>query len=414
MSFSQALSGLAAQQENIRVISNNIANSKTVGFKSAGVSFADVYTGASAVGMGVSVSGITQNFAVGSLEQTGRALDMAIAGDGFYRLQQSNGEVIYSRNGEFNQDANGFIVNQTGQYLTGYPTNAEFGGDILAGGMPEPIQINTQDMPPNATSMAAGTYNLDSSTVPGEDLSSATLLVGGTDEEIQYHYAFSFTVYDSLGNDHIVTSYFTRNTDTNPSAWDVKVSLDGQAEDTNPSFTLEFDENGSLMNTPSEFDLTFDATTYGFPDANSLEITYDFNGSSQFNSESAQSAMTQDGYSSGSLIGLEVQEDGTITRIYSNQQRDPAGQLVLVNFANPQGLQPDGDNAWRRTGVSGEPLIGIAGTGMFGGIVGATLEGSNVDLTSQLVDLITAQRAYQANSSSITTQDEMLQTVLNL
>lgn len=450
MSFSQALSGLAAQQQNIQVISNNIANSQTVGFKASGLSFADVYAGrTSRVGLGVTVASVMQNFEAGSLENTGRNLDLAVAGAGFYRLEQPNGEVVYSRNGQFNQDNQGYIVNQNGQYLTGYTLSdpADAFSEVVAGGAPDRIRIPLDDMPPAATTEANAIYNLDASTVVGEGLQSATIGTDPTDPtatvNIDFHFSTSFSVYDSLGNSHTVTTYYTRTVDdATPSQWEAVVTLDGiNVEDGDPSYTVNFDADGKLSdpdtdgndaitdtgapadgtippgagdNATGQVQLEFDPEDYGFPDAATLTYTFDLTGTTQFNSNSVQNTLEQNGYTSGSLVGLEVEDDGTIMRIYTNEQRVEAGQIVLTNFINPEGLQPDGANAWRQSNASGEPILGVAGTGTFGTIEAGVLEGSNVNLAEELVNLIVAQRAYQANSSSIGTQDEMLQTVINL
>lgn len=449
MSFSQALSGLAAQSENIKIITNNIANSQTVGFKSSGAAFADIYAGAnSRVGLGVQVAAVMQDFDSGDLENTGRNLDLAIAGQGFYRLEQPNGEVVYSRNGQFNVDASGYVVNQTGQFLTGYglsdPTNAF--SEVLAGGAPQRLRIPNDDMPPNETADVTATYNLDASVKPGQGLQQADVITVPADPTagtpattvpVDFHFSSSYTVFDSLGNERTVTTYFEK---TAENTWDAVVALDGVNPDAaTATFTLSFTSDGLLdvtgtaitaTNAPGgapadgslaegQVGLTFPAgtpptTPYLLDGAEELNFDLDLADTTQFNNNSVQNSLEQDGYTSGSLIGLEVQEDGRVFRIYTNEERREAGQVVLANFANPEGLQPDGNNAWRQTNTSGEPVLGAGGTGTFGTIESGTLENSNVNLAEQLVDLIVAQRAYQANSSSISTQDELLQTVIQL
>ncbi|MBK5939761.1 flagellar hook protein FlgE [Halochromatium roseum] len=492
MSFSQALSGLRAQAENIKVISNNIANSQTVGFKSGNVLFADVFAGASSkVGLGVNIAGVMQDFRSGDLENTGRNLDLAIAGQGFYRLEKSNGEVVFSRNGEINQNQNGFLVNGTGQFLTGYglaDANDPF-SRVIPGGVPQRLQIPQDDIPANATTEANAVYNLNASTigtnVSNDDLQTAAVVTDNTTDppttaNVGFHFSSSYSVYDSLGNQRNVTTYYTKIADNQ---WEVRFAMDGQrpggfpldagGDNNAPDFVLNFDADGSLTQyfdsstppvlisqgidpgpafdfadsfpddgppdsiasvgqasdgtaanpTQASFTLTFplNAAAAGDPPdgfdlggAAELAFNLSLEGTTQFNNNSLLNTLDQNGYTSGTLIGIEVEEDGTVTRIYTNEERRAAGQIVLTNFINPEGLQPDGDNAWRQTNASGEPVIGVAGTGIFGTIEGGVLENSNVDLAQQLVDMIVSQRAYQANSSSIGTQDEMLQTVINL
>ncbi|MDR5893365.1 flagellar hook protein FlgE [Halomonas mongoliensis] len=466
MGFSQALSGLSAQDENLKIISNNIANSQTVGFKSSKASFADVFAGASSrVGLGTSIAAVRQDFTAGDLENTGRNLDLAVAGDGFYRLQKPTGEIVFSRNGQFSQDANGFLVNANGMRLTGYglsDANDPF-SEVIAGGAPQAIRIPGNDIPANATTEASATFNFDASIDPTDAslLQRATVTNGELNDggepvtqEVPYHFASSFTTYDSLGNERVITTYF-RKVDDN--TWQAHVALDGQIEDfalvdQNPqlgeneeydfnrvanwganAFELRFDANGQLtQNNQGEVDAVVmldqegteiftaptSAAALAFVEipggADDLEFNFDLLGSTQFNNNSVQNSLTQNGYTSGTLVGIEVQDDGTVVRNYTNEQSREAGQIVLATFANMEGLQPDGDNGWRATNESGEPVLGIAGTGMFGTIASGVLENSNVDLARELVNMIVAQRAYQANSSSIGTRDELLQTVINL
>lgn len=473
MGFSQALSGLSAQDENLKIISNNIANSQTVGFKSSKASFADVFAGAnSRVGLGTSIAAVRQDFNSGDLENTGRNLDLAVAGDGFYRLEKPTGEIAFSRNGQFSQDADGFLVNANGMRLTGYglsDVNDPF-SEVVAGGAPQAIRIPGNDIPANATTEASATFNFDANVDHADAglLQRATVTNGEFDDidgepvtqEVPYHFASSFTTYDSLGNERIVTTYF-RKVDDN--TWNAHVAMDGVIEgfelvDQQPelgedeeydfnqvvnvgtnAFQVTFNTNGQMIQTgdgqtdavsmleaetigageavpivgapTSEASLLFENMPGGAAD---LEFDFDLLGSTQFNNNSVQNSLTQNGYTSGTLVGIEVQDDGKVVRNYTNEESREAGQIVLGTFANMEGLQPEGDNAWRPTNESGEPVLGIAGTGMFGTIASGVLENSNVDLARELVNMIVAQRAYQANSSSIGTRDELLQTVINL
>ena len=236
MSFSQALSGLNAQSENLKILGNNIANSQTVGFKSSGAIFADVFAGAnSQVGLGVKISDVRQDFTAGDLETSGRTLDLAVAGEGFYRVEQSSGEAAYTRNGQFSQDNQGFLVNAAGQRLTGYglsDANDPFSA-VVPGGAPEALNIPAADIPAKATAQATATYNLDASTVPGQGTQTSTvraqdaagelITVNGAGNydangdplelEVSYHYSNSFTTFDSLGNERNVTMYYEKISD---------------------------------------------------------------------------------------------------------------------------------------------------------------------------------------------------------
>ena len=425
MSFSQALSGLNAQSENLKILGNNIANSQTVGFKSSGAIFADVFAGAnSQVGLGVKIANVRQDFTAGDLEATGRTLDLAVAGEGFYRVEQASGEAAYTRNGQFSQDNQGFLVNASGQRLTGYglsDPNDPF-SEVIAGGAPQALRIPADDIPAQETGRVTATYNLNASAQVGVGLQTAVLAdgFGATpgEVEVDYHFSNSFTAYDSLGNARNISTYF-RKTDDN--TWAVEVARDGVKLNGDNDFELIFNANGQLDGVPDnitgvdggeEVTFTFPAADLG--GADDLDFVFNLVGTTQFNNNSVQNTLTQDGYSSGSLAGLEVTREGRVIRIYTNEERRDAGQIVLANFANEEGLQPIGDNAWRETNASGIGIIGTAGTGVFGTIESGVLENSNVDLAKQLVDTIVAQRANQANSTSISTQDELLQTIINL
>ncbi|MFD2189660.1 flagellar hook protein FlgE [Pistricoccus aurantiacus] len=430
MSFSQALSGLNAARDQLGVLGNNIANSQTTGFKSSGVQFADVYAN-SKVGLGVQVSGILQDFSGGNLESTGRDMDLAISGDGFFRFQQA-GEVVYSRNGQLTMTPDGRLVNAQGANIMGYglkdPANA-FSG-VATGGQPTAIQVPADDMAASATTRVDSVYNLDASIDQTDPnlLKKTTLGTGlaAPNEaiDINYHYSNSFIAYDSLGNAHNVNTYYEKTQDNE---WKVRTSIDGKVnvdagaptEDSNV-FTLNFDENGQLERTNG--DITgvngSDKFTLSLPVDNGaaepLSVDFVLAGTTQFANQSAAKSLTQNGYTSGALVGVTIEDDGSVMRHFSNEQSRAAGQIVLANFRNAEGLKPEGDNAWSATNASGQELVGVAGTGLLGTIEGKTLETSNVDMADELVSMIVAQRAYQANSQTIKTQDEILQTAINL
>lgn len=519
MSFSQALSGLNAQAQKLGAIGNNIANSQTVGFKSSNVQFADVFAN-SRIGLGTRVSAVLQNFNEGNIESTNRNLDLAVAGEGFFRFQLPSGEVAYSRNGQLTMTAGGELINAQGAQIMGYGLNAN--GQVQLGGQTVPLTVDSEELGASATTNVNVTFNLDSREVSGSDLSSTELASG---EIIDYHYANNFTAYDSLGNPVNATVYYEKvGGPESQNVWQAKVVANGSYDSAN-DFLLEFNANGTLVGVressdayltaqdtyqtaqagyltaqqahdtaqslvtqrQSELDeaeaelqaiivaggvageTEYDTAAQAVTDAaqavtdattardvaqtdlgtaetdltaaetawvaafNALEsgqqkelafdidsggepLVFNYNpaGSTQFGNDSTTSGLTQNGYTSGALVGITIEDDGTIMRNYSNEESRPAGQIALANFRNPEGLNPIGDNLWAATQTSGQELVGAAGTGMLGGIVAGAVETSNVDMAGELVNMIIAQRAYQANSQTIKTQDEILQTAINL
>lgn len=413
MSFSQAVSGLNAASSNLDVIGNNIANSATSGFKSATASFADMFAG-SQTGMGVKVAAITQNFNDGTTTNTNRSLDVALSGNGFFRLTDSAGGVYYSRNGQFSLDENRNIVNMQGLSVTGYPATGT-PPTIAQGAQPVPLSVPNNMMTAKASTNGIMTANLNSTnTVPKEPVFSST------DPE-SYNYVNTITTYDSLGNAHDNNVYFVK---TKNNTWDV-YSQDSSITGAKAAKigTLNFNENGTLAN-------TLDAAGVATTPANTLTLSMDsgangaeapqavalnFTGSIQQNTGSNSIGMlSQDGYSAGQMTGYQINNDGTVVGVYSNQQTQLLGQIVLSNFANPEGLRSEGDNVWTSTQSSGQPITGVAGSGGFGNMTSGALEASNVDLSKELVNMIVAQRNYQSNAQTIKTQDSILNTLVNL
>ena len=436
MGFSQALSGVNAASQQLDVIGNNISNSQTKGFKSGSVQFSDVFAN-SAVGLGTRVSGILQDFSSGSLEATGRNLDIAIAGDGFLRFQQE-GQVGYSRNGQLTMTADGYLENAQGARLMGYglADATDVNSGVVTGGQPGVLNIPAADMPASATG-ATGTginilLNLDSATV-ADDTSTAVLYdnldaktTEDTDQQtsIAYNYSTSFTVYDSQGAQHNATLYFQK---TGENTWDARTALDGVLTSTTPALQLVFDTSGKLATingaettaNPVEWpDLTFTAAADGSGQlgggVETITTTFNMAGSTQFAGDSTVKSLAQDGYAAGALVGISFADDGTIVGNYSNEKTVDLGQIALATFRNPEGLTPSGDNLFAATAASGNELLGIAGTGTLGSIESETLEASNVDLTQELVNLIIAQRNYQANTNSIRTQSEVMDQIAQL
>jgi flagellar hook protein FlgE len=423
MGFSQALSGLKAAATNLDVIGNNIANSQTVGFKSSRTIFSDIYAGTQA-GLGAQVADIQQDFGTGTLENTGRNLDIAISGTGFLRLLDTSGQVVYSRNGQLHLSDEGYLLNASNARLTGYPAlkdqNGEYmvdaNGDQLPinGGTPDAILIPPGAMPAKATTRVAAQFNLDSRmpVIPATTTFDA-------DDPNTYSYTNNVAVYDSLGNAHNSTLYFVKS-DVN--TWDVYMTREGVAPSVPAAGAmvgqLVFDQNGKLDATATDIDnpITFDLTTANINGANDIVLAtgIDFTGTTQFGEDFSLDSLNQDGYAAGSLVDIAIDQDGNVVGSYSNEKSRILGAIALVNFRSPEGLKSVGDNAWVESTESGQPLLGMAGTGLFGSVESGLVEASNVDLTRELINLIIAQRNYQANSQTIKVQDEVLQNAVNL
>lgn len=399
MGFQQGVSGLNASSSNLDVIGNNVANSGTVGFKAGSVLFADVYAG-SRVGLGTQVAGVSQNFTQGAVQTSTRALDVAITnGDGFFRLASPSGEVSYSRNGQFNIDKDNYVVNSGGLRVTGYQVGAN---GSIAGGTPAALQLPATAMTPNATTKINAQYNIDSRSTP-----PVTAPFNATDST-SFNYQNAVTGYDSLGNPHEITNFFVK---TAANAWDVYQTVDGGASSKIGGLT--FDTAGKML-TPAGGTLAPAAV----PLANGaapMNFTINLTGTTQFGNDNAVAKQTQDGYTSGTLTAFAINSDGTVTGKYSNEQTKTLGQIVLTSFANPDGLQSKGGNVWAETAASGQPLVGTAGAGTkVGSLTSGALESSNVDLTAELVNMIIAQRTYQANAQTVKTQDQVMQTLVSM
>ncbi|MFH7826585.1 flagellar hook protein FlgE [Kluyvera chengduensis] len=413
MAFSQAVSGLNAAATNLDVIGNNIANSATYGFKSGTASFADMFAG-SKVGLGVKVAGITQDFTDGTTTSTGRALDVAISQNGFFRLVDSNGSVYYSRNGQFKLDENRNLVNMQGLSVTGYPATGN-PATIQQGANPVALTIPNTLMSAKTTTTAAMQMNLNST---DEAIDTTAKPFDATDPDT-YNKKGTVTVYDSLGNSHDVNVYYVK---TEANKWDVYTldSSDSKATAVKAA-QMSFNDNGTLESVTS-YDSTSTATGMSINvGLNSLNgsaagsFNLSFLNSMQQNTGSNDIvATTQNGFAPGNLVSYQINEDGTVVGNYSNQQSQLLGQIVLANFANNEGLQSEGDNVWSATQSSGVALLGTAGTGNFGSLTNGALEASNVDLSKELVNMIVAQRNYQSNAQTIKTQDQILNTLVNL
>nr|WP_315593695.1 flagellar hook protein FlgE [uncultured Cupriavidus sp.] len=417
MGFGQGVSGLNAAASNLDVIGNNIANANTVGFKQSTAQFADVYAG-SKIGLGTRVNAVVQSFTNGNISTSGRNLDVAISnGNGFFRLTNTDGSVFYSRNGQLQRLDDGRLVNATGLQVTGYPAGSKAGGVA-----PQPITISNAQMPPKATTNIAAQFQLDSrSTVPTNVFASNPAAVPPVvPDSSMFSYSTAMTVYDSLGNKQQLTAYFGKSVVAGPPVApaplnasggnDWTMNLTDSAGNVLSTTTISFDANGTMVGT------TPAAPTVTLPAANgaaAMTAAVNLTGTTQFGSDNDPKSIVQNGFASGALLGFSVQEDGTILGSYSNEQTLSLGQIAMASFGNVEGLKPEGDNVWSATGASGQELLGTAG-GSMGTLKSNAVEESNVDLSGQLVNLIVAQRNYQANAQTIKAQDTVLQTLVNI
>ena len=411
MGFQSGLSGLNAATKHLDVIGNNVANSGVVGFKGSRALFADVYansaggSSSSTVGIGAKVAAVSQEFAQGNISSTNNPLDVAINGKGFYRMSES-GTVTYSRNGQFHFDKDGYIINTDGLRLTGYGVDAT--GTVIATA-PVDLRLSSADIAPTPTSRFSIGVNLDSRlTVPATPAFSQT-------DATSYNRTTSGTVYDSLGNPHVMSFYFLKT--ATAGQWQVYGSIDGTAlanvnlgAGAGSPATLNFNTIGALS---TAMPITA-AVTVTNGAASPLSFSLDLTGSTHYGNEFSVNALSQDGFTSGRLSGFNVSANGTVQGRYSNGQAKNLGQIVLVDFANPNGLQPLGQNQWAESADSGLPVVGQPGSGTLGVLQASAVEDSNVDLTAELVNMITAQRTYQANAQTIKPQDQVLQTLVNL
>ncbi len=426
MSFQQGLSGLNASAKGLDVVGNNIANANTVGFKSSVTHFADVYanslsgSGASQVGIGTTTSAVQQSFTQGNITTTNNPLDISINGGGFYRMS-TNGTVTYSRSGQFHLDKNGFIVDDRSRVLTGYPADAT--GTIVQSS-PVDLQLDSGSQPPVATGAGVGTFQGVKANINLDSRASATAWTAPpatgvwSPDPADYNWSTALSIYDTLGNAHTLSLYAVKT--ATPGQWDIRANVDGTTGARVTGLTsLQFDTSGILTGgavQSASINLNGVMTDLGETNsaASPLAFNIDFTGSSQYGSSFGANRLEQDGYTSGRLTGVSVGGDGVIRGNYSNGQARNLGQVVLAGFTNPNGLTSLGGNQWAETSASGAALVGAPGSASLGVLQSAAIEESNTDLTAELVNMITQQRNYQANAQSIKTQDQILQTLVNL
>lgn len=469
MSFQQALSGLNATSKNLDVIGNNIANASTYGFKNSRAEFADMYANSlgsasgSTTGIGVNVAAVAQQFTQGNITATENPMDIAINGAGFFQVTDGSGPPLYSRNGQFKVDRDGYIVNNEGLQLMGFP---EGSGSASA----EALRLPTGGVPANATSAIEMEVSLDSGgaftnpTVQAQqrlddaqtaydaaadalaaDPTNQTLidaaddaqeaLTAATDaladisagpqidfnDRETYSYVTSLTIYDSLGSPITMSYYFQK---TASDTYDVYITANGapisaDADDNpQPSTTVSFRGNpaGAPVSPVEDVlvDIAAGTNANGAATLPLVGVAINLDGMRQSDGSAGVTNISQDGYARGELSSIIVEGDGTVMARYSNGQSRPAGQIELATFRNPQGLQPRGNNTWIATFASGTPVPGQPGSGNLGVLQAGALEEANVDLTKELVSMITAQRNYQANAQTIKTIDAVMQTLVNL
>ncbi len=409
-SLTTGITGLNANAEAMGVIGDNIANVKTVAFKSNSISFANLLGQAmegNTVGSGVRPWDIDASWSQGAPENTGNETDLAINGRGLFLVKDLAGSTYYSRAGRFDFDKDGYLVNPDGLKVQGYKIDSAGAlGDI------EDILLTRGSAPPRATSRMSMSLNLDTDADP-------------TIPEI---YSTSTTVYDSLGSPVVVTIDFTP---TNAGAgtapqWDWTASVDSSVTSTpvTSSGTLVFDANGNLdpaSGTPAGTNpqIAISDLSNGAADLDVEWVYLDDNaatngGITAYSSDSAIASIEQNGYPSGSLKKVSVTDEGFVSGIYANGTIQPLYRITLADFPNLEGLTGEGNNLFSESLASGTPLAGTPGSGSLGMITPGALELSNVDLTTEFVNMITTQRAYQANSRVITTSDEILAELMNL
>lgn len=404
MSFQQGLSGLNVAAKSLDAIGNNIANAGTVGYKAARAEFADVFANSLAgsgtsIGIGATVAAVRQQFSQGNIVSSGNPLDVAINGQGFFRLS-NEGAISYTRNGQFSLDRDGYLVANNGARLTGYPSDGS--GQIVAS-TPIDLRVSLANIPPQATSTARIAMNLDSRAEPPVAAFDIT-------DPTSYNSSTAMTVYDSQGNAHTLTLYFRK---TAANEWDVHAAADGVALDGgNAVGNLSFDTAGALgANVSMTMSIPL---TNGADSPMSFPVVFPTGETSQFGVNFSVNKLSQDGFTTGRIAGFSIGSDGVILGRYTNGETRAQGQIVLADFVNPQGLVSMGNNQWVESSGSGQPLVAAPGSGSLGMLQSGSLEEANVDMTEELVKMITAQRVYQANAQTIRTQDQLMQTLVNL
>lgn len=421
MSFNTAVAGIKASGTSLEIIGNNISNAGTTGFKSSRGEFADVFatsllgSASNAVGKGVAVSGVSQAFTQGNISFTNNVLDMAINGGGFFVLND-NGTNVYSRAGNFQVDRAGYVGNTEGNRLQVFNTTS---AGVPTSGLAD-LRIDTSLIEPEDTSLVEISANLDSrSLVPPAPWPAAAFDAFASPPTApsadMFNSSTSATVFDSQGNSHVQSIYFVKT--AAPNEWDVHTLIDGVT--TSGPDTVTFDSSGQIPAASLPFQVNIAA--WAPLDASGASTgaaaqTFDVNLSSisQYGAEFSVSNIQQDGFTTGQLSGVEVGDAGIVFARFTNGQSRALGQVALTTFTNSSGLQPLGGSIWGETFASGQPILGGPGTNGLGTVQSGALEDSNVEVSQELVNMIVAQRNFQANAKVIQTEDAITQTVINL
>jgi flagellar hook protein FlgE len=414
MSLSVELTGVQAAQTDLDTIGNNIANVGTDGFKSSTANFSDVYgasllgaAGGAVPGQGVQTSSLSQVFTEGTISQTGNPLDVAINGNGFFIVQDGTTQA-YSRDGALQLNQNGVLTNTQGQAVMGY-SSVSSGASGTATGALGPIQISESNLAPTATSSLSMDVNLPS-TDPQINTTKTPFAI---DNSSSYSESTTSTVYDSLGTPNTLTTYFTQVSGSgSPPEWQTHwglTSSSGSLIASGAGPTLTFTSSGAL--TSGSGTISVSKLPSG---AAPLNIAENFKGTSLSDLSFAVNSTSNNGQGGGEFSSLEIASNGNVIAQYSNGATKTMGTIALANFQDPNGLTPISDNNWMESSASGQPVINAAGAGGLGSLESGALEGSNVDLSTQLVNLIVAQQAYQANVQGINVDQQDVQKLLQL
>lgn len=401
MALNTALTGINAAQSDLNVIANNIANANTTGFKGSRAEFADVFavTGlnlnATATGSGARLQDVAQQFAQGDIVTTNNSLDLAISGNGFFVVNDGSG-VQYTRAGDFKKSADDYVQTNSGARLQIYPPNGLGGFDTST---LTDLKLVSSQSNATATSLITMNSNLPASaTVPATAFS--------TTDPTSFNAATPVTVYDSQGGSHQATIYYVK---TATNAWDAHLYVDGTDAGTQ---ALTFDTSGNLA-TPVGGNLTFNPVTLA-NGSNPLALSVNVTNTTQFGTDYSAGAINQNGFEAGTLSNIDIDAKGVVTAYYSNNQSTQLGQIAIANFSNVQGLRQVGETTWAASGDSGSAVMGAAGAGTFGDLQSGALESSNTaDTTAQLVNMIKAQRNYQANAQVLTTDNTLATALFN-
>lgn len=430
MGFQQGLSGLNTSSKSLEVIGNNVANANTYGAKASRAEFADMYAaslgggGNNGIGIGARIATVAQQFTQGNITTTSNNLDLAINGRGFFALQTPQGETVYSRNGQFKRDASGYIINNEQHQLLGQALDDTGAPSGPAG---SPIRLSNDGSPPLKASAITLTANMDAkATVPSVPIDFSN--------SKSYDFVTSQTAYGDNGAPIALNYYFRKVADAvaaDPTAtppvtaaggkWEVYMSADGNTNAAsvsstagvpNPIASFTYNPDGTL---PAGTVFTIPSIPGGKNGQPLTGVTLDMSKSTEYSGNYAVTDLSGGGYAQGNLSDFLIENDGTVKARYTNGQSKSIARVQLADFKNLNGLQPIGGNEWKATNTSGDPLpLGAPGSGVYGLLQAGALEESNVDLTGELVNMIVAQRAYQANAQTIKTEDQVLQTLVNL